>query len=141
MTSTDEPVSPAPALLFVYGTLRPRCASDMTRRLVDDLEHAGEATMRGTLYDIGPYPAMRRGEGTVRGDLLAVRDAARLRALDAYEECGGPSPLFERVTAVARRTDGVEVVAWVYLYVGPLGTARPIDGGDYATVVRPARHG
>ena len=80
-----------------------------------------------------------RGDGIVHGELLCVHDAARLRALDAYEECGGPAPRFERVEGIARRADGVEVTAAAYLYVGPIGDGVVIAGGDYAVAARARR--
>ena len=139
MTTSDLHGLPTPILLFVYGTLRPGLASAAAHALVHDLERAGAATMRGVLYDLGPYPAMLRGDGVVHGELLCVHDAARLRALDAYEECGGPAPLFERIEGIARRADGVHVAAAAYLYVGPLGDGAIIPGGDYAVVARVRR--
>jgi len=139
MTASDPHGLATPILLFVYGTLRPSLASAATHALVHDLERAGAATMRGVLYDLGPYPAMTRGDGVVHGELLCVHDAARLRALDAYEECGGPAPRFERVEGIARRADGVEVAAAAYLYVGPIGDGVVIAGGDYAPVARARR--
>ncbi|NBU40883.1 MAG: gamma-glutamylcyclotransferase [Planctomycetia bacterium] len=130
MTTSDLHGLPTPILLFVYGTLRPGLASAAAHALVHDLERAGAATMRG---------AMLRGDGVVHGELLCVHDAARLRALDAYEECGGPAPLFERIEGIARRADGVHVAAAAYLYVGPLGDGAIIPGGDYAVVARVRR--
>lgn len=120
-----------PGFLFVYGTLRRPCAPAAVLPLVRGLEPAGPATMRGCLHDLGPYPGMVAGAGLVHGDLLRVTDPAQLGPLDAYEECDGPEPLFRRTVGLARRGDGTEVQAWVYMYGRPIDAAPLIAGGDY----------
>lgn len=122
-------------LLFVYGTLRPTLAAGGHARLVHDLEVVGPATVPGTLLDLGDYPGLIAGEGLVRGELLRIVDAARLQALDDYEECGGPEPLFRRERMVARLSDGTTVDAWGYRYARPQRAATIIAGGDYAAHV------
>ncbi len=119
------------SLLFVYGTLRPGLASGEAGGLVHDLESLGVASVEGVLYDVGEYPAMVVGHGVIRGELLRVPTARQLAALDAYEECGGPNPLFERVMTVAHRRQRGSVPAWVYVYVRDVAGAARIDHGDY----------
>jgi gamma-glutamylcyclotransferase (GGCT)/AIG2-like uncharacterized protein YtfP len=119
-------------LLFVYGTLRPSLAAVGPARLVHDLEFVGPATTPGVLVDLGDYPGLIGGDGTVHGDLLRITDPARLQALDAYEECGGPDPLFQRERTVVRLPDGTTMEAWVYRYARPSRGA-VIAGGDYAS--------
>jgi gamma-glutamylcyclotransferase (GGCT)/AIG2-like uncharacterized protein YtfP len=118
-------------LLFVYGTLRQGLARGEASVLVHDLESIGAATVRGLLYDLGSYPGMVVGDGVVHGDLLRVTDPARLTALDAYEECGGSAPLFQRTVTTAHRQGG-SVTAWVYLYARPIADGTRIEHGDYA---------
>jgi gamma-glutamylcyclotransferase (GGCT)/AIG2-like uncharacterized protein YtfP len=92
------------------------------------------ATVPGVLLDLGDYPGLVAGAGIVHGELLRVVDPTRLAALDAYEECGGPKPLFRRERMVARRVDGTTVHAWAYRYArSPRGAV--IAGGDYAAHV------
>ena len=119
-------------LLFVYGTLRPTLAAGGHAHLVRDLEVVGLATVPGVLIDLGAYPGLIAGDGLVHGDLLRITDAARLPALDAYEECDGPEPLFRRERMVARLSDGTTVEAWGYRYARPQRAATIIAGGDYA---------
>jgi gamma-glutamylcyclotransferase (GGCT)/AIG2-like uncharacterized protein YtfP len=118
--------------LFVYGTLRPSLAGDEQRRLIAGLPDAGPATVPGLLYDLGPYPGMVAGEGTVHGDLLEVADECHLAMLDAYEECHGDDPLYRRQATLATRPDGTTVAAWSYLYCQPPGRSRIIESGDYS---------
>lgn len=96
-----------------------------------DFESLGEATVRGVLYDLGDYPGMVVGDGLVHGEMLRVTSLEQLAALDTYEECGGPAPLFRRVLATARSRDGSERMAWVYVYARNAAGATRIDGGDY----------
>jgi gamma-glutamylcyclotransferase (GGCT)/AIG2-like uncharacterized protein YtfP len=116
--------------LFVYGTLRPSLAEDAQRRLIARLPDAGPATVPGLLYDLGPYPGMVAGEGTVHGDLLVVAEERDLAMLDAYEECHGNAPLYRREATVATRPDGTTVATWAYVYCHPPGDARIIERGD-----------
>lgn len=128
-------VTDAADLLFVYGTLRPSLAIGGPARLVHDLELVGAATVPGVLIDLGNYPGLIPGDGRVHGDLLRIPDPARLVALDAYEECGGPQPLYRRDRTVAHLPDGSTAAAWVYRYARQTTGARVIVGGDYAAHV------
>jgi gamma-glutamylcyclotransferase (GGCT)/AIG2-like uncharacterized protein YtfP len=119
-----------PRLLFAYGTLRPSLAG-AARHLVADLVPAGTATTRGLLYDLGGFPGMVAGDGIVRGELLRLGDPAQLVALDAFEECGGPNPLFRRERTAALLATGEEVTVWAYFFARPLAGAPRIAGGDY----------
>ena len=90
------------------------------------LKH-GSADLKGRYL-----PGLIAGDGLVHGELLRIDDPARLPALDDYEECGGPEPLFRRERMVARLGDGTVVDAWGYRYARPPLGARVIAGGDYA---------
>lgn len=122
----------APRHLFVYGTLRPCLAGVEQHRLIAGLMVAGPATVPGLLYDLGPYPALVAGPGTVHGDLFIVADPRRLAMLDAYEECGGDHPLYRREATVATRPDGSTVAAWAYFYKRSLAAATVVASGDYS---------
>jgi gamma-glutamylcyclotransferase (GGCT)/AIG2-like uncharacterized protein YtfP len=124
-------MSAEPLLLFVYGTLRPGLPGP-AGHLVDGLERAGAATVRGLLFDLGEYPGMVAGAGLVHGELLRVGDPGRLAALDDYEGCGGPRPLFRRQLTTARRETGEEVAAWAYFYSRSVTGTVQIPAGDYA---------
>ena len=121
-----------PRHVFVYGTLRPTLATGEPRLLIETLRDDGPATVEGQLFELGDYPGLVAGAGTVHGDLLAFDTAEQLTALDAYEECGPPSPLFKREQATARRPDGSRVSVWFYRYCRAVAAAKPIPEGDYA---------
>ena len=117
--------------VFVYGTLRPALATGEPSMLIASLQQDGPATVRGQLFDLGDYPGLVDGPGSVYGDLLLVETTAHLTSLDAYEECDRACPLYRRETTTARRPDGQEVTAWVYRYCRSLKDAVLIPSGDY----------
>jgi len=99
--------------------------------LTTSLQQDGPATVRGLLFDLGDYPGLVDGPGSVHGDLLLVETTAQLASLDAYEECDHDCPLYRRETTTARRPDGQRVTVWVYRYCRSLENAVPIPSGDY----------
>ncbi len=89
--------------VFVYGTLRRGEANDINR-LRPAPRLLGTARIRGTLYDLGPYPGLLLGGETwVQGEVYAI--TAELEAqLDRIEEVA-PVPSGE----YARRHVDVEL--------------------------------
>ena len=79
--------------LFVYGSLR---SGEAEHALLERARPLGPCrTAAGfALVDLGEYPALVAGEGTVEGELYEVDDAT-LAALDDYED---HPTLFERVS-------------------------------------------
>ncbi len=143
----------SPDLLFVYGTLRPSlidAAPETPRQIVRALRVQGEATVAGLLFDLGDYPGFVRatpsigggaqaGSPRVVGDVLEV-DASDLAALDAYEECGGPSPLYRRERVLATwRSGGEPITCWIYVACGDLSKRPAIPQGDFAAHLRSRR--
>jgi gamma-glutamylcyclotransferase (GGCT)/AIG2-like uncharacterized protein YtfP len=94
--------------LFVYGTLGSRFENRYARLLRAQSVFAGEATVRGTIRDMGAYPAFRREpDGLVHGELYQLRTPeSTLAALDEYE-----GDEFERVVI-----DCGGRPAWIYQY-------------------------
>jgi gamma-glutamylcyclotransferase (GGCT)/AIG2-like uncharacterized protein YtfP len=119
-----------PVLLFVYGTLRPSSAGE-GKTLVRHLQAQGPAMARGLLYDLGSYPGMVLGDGVVHGEVLQIAQAADLEALDRYEECDGPHPLFRRERIEICLADNQRTSAWAYLYARSVAAATLIKQGDY----------
>lgn len=115
-----------PIHLFVYGTLRPgRRAHELVRPYVQAVlpaELAGAA-----LLDLGAYPGLVDGDGWVRGEVL-VLGAARLDAIDQYEDCrpDDPTSLFRRREVTVSTGDGAACGCWAYFYAqaGARGVAR-----------------
>jgi len=88
--------------------------------------------MRGRLLDLGRYPGLIDGRGTVRGELYRIDAPEVLPALDREEGYN-----FDRRPATVTRTSGRRARAWVYWYRGPQHRAVAIPDGDYRRA-RPA---
>ena len=115
--------------LFAYGTLATPDASPAARELLAGCDRVGPATVRGTLYDLGDYPALLlSGEDAVAGTLWRC-PVDRLPALDRYE--GVAEGLFRRVGFRVRG-----VACWVYV-AGPALGAR-LTGDARAQPARPS---
>jgi len=70
--------------VFVYGTLRQGGSNDITRYRPQP-QRVGDAVVRGTLYDLGPYPGLRlEGSPVVVGEIYLVAVEVE-RALDVLE--------------------------------------------------------
>ncbi|NBO92570.1 MAG: gamma-glutamylcyclotransferase [Planctomycetia bacterium] len=94
-------------LLFVYGTLK---RDGVRHPALLGATFVGLATTRPcySLFDLGSYPGMKRGDGVVHGELYEV-DQRSIPHLDAVE--GAPN-LF--------RLEEIEITggpAWAYLFV------------------------
>ncbi len=97
--------------LFTYGSLKAGAASAEARALLARCERVGPGSVRGTLYDVGDYPALLlAGDDRISGEIWRC-PAHALPDLDRYE--GVAEGLFRRV--------GVEVDGrgcWTYV-AGP----------------------
>ena len=99
------------------------------------LRFAGPCRVAGELFDLGPYPALRRASeaaASVCGELHAILDASALEVLDAFEgydprDPAGSDYLRERVVLEFPR--GIR--AWIYVYNRPLDPARRVASGDW----------
>ncbi len=130
----------APVLLFVYGTLRKGSGHLMAERLASEATYVGDASVEGTLYDTGRFPACVAAEtpaDRVHGDVWAINaDSANdvLAMLDQYE---GYAPdarfgsLFVRVRMKIAFGDGSAEQAWMYRYEQPVQGGRRVASGDW----------
>jgi gamma-glutamylcyclotransferase (GGCT)/AIG2-like uncharacterized protein YtfP len=117
-------MSPAPALLFAYGTLMRGFA--LHRLLARGARYVGDGTVAGRLVDLGAYPgAVPDAHARVAGEVYAIEDEVTWAALDSAE-----GPQYHRGVIDVLMRDGDERVACVYWYRGPLRGV-PIPGGDY----------
>jgi gamma-glutamylcyclotransferase (GGCT)/AIG2-like uncharacterized protein YtfP len=111
--------------LFVYGTLRD---ADVAAAQLGDCERVREATVLGTLYDLGAHPAlMPYGNTAIVGEIWRCPNEALAR-LDRFE--GIERGLFRRIGIRA-----ADVGCWTYV-AGPalareLLPGRRITSGDW----------
>ena len=99
----------------------------------------GPCVLRGTLLDLGSYPALAPGEGRVVAELCRVVSAAALAQLDAWEDYAvDDEPGSEYVR---RRVALIEPVAeaWTYEFNRTPAGFPAIPDGDWAAHV--ARRG
>jgi gamma-glutamylcyclotransferase (GGCT)/AIG2-like uncharacterized protein YtfP len=129
------------AYVFFYGTLMR--GFDLRRRVsIDDrLRFMGRATIKGALFDLGPYPAaVSTIQGCIHGELYEMdRSNDVLEILDRAEGYRREDPaksLYVRRVTAARSDGGRVVPAWAYFYKASLAGARRIPSGDYVEYVR-----
>jgi gamma-glutamylcyclotransferase (GGCT)/AIG2-like uncharacterized protein YtfP len=121
--------------LFVYGTLRAGGSNDIAR-LVPAATPFGTGRMRGTLFDLGTYPAMLFDPvaGFVRGEIYLIPDDgwAHLDALEHVVDANNPDGEYFRITAPVSLDGGACVPCQVYV-ANParLSLDRLIAGGDW----------
>lgn len=128
----------SPRYLFVYGTLLPHHAPPEIARVLRHLRRVGKGSVRGRLYNLGEYPGaiLSRSGNPISGEVFELPPVKRvLSQLDAYE---GFEPdrrqtsLFVRELWPVTMSTGERRDCWVYVYNGPLETARLIRSGRYA---------
>ena len=109
--------------LFIYGTLHPERAPEEIAGVVSRLRPVGEGTIRGSLHDLGEYPAVVvNGDSRqkVAGSVFALPDDPdALASLDEYEEFRPEDPqnsLFIRSKRIVTLANGRRRRCWVYLY-------------------------
>ncbi|ACL72410.1 gamma-glutamylcyclotransferase family protein [Thioalkalivibrio sulfidiphilus] len=123
--------------LFVYGTLMGETPdAGVNRVLRQYCEDAGEGWVPGRLYRLGWYPGLVLEAGSrarrVPGRLLKLKAPARCwPVLDAYEGYRPEAPAhgeYRRCRVrVERVSGGRSLLAWVYVYQGPLSRGEPIE--------------
>lgn len=119
--------------LFVYGTLLSGFTNPYARLLHGNGRLLGRGRVRGTLYNLGRYPAMLlRGAGWVKGELYMLPPAL-LDALDEYE-----GSEYRRVAAAVVVESGRQARAWIYEHRDRLAGWRRIPSGDYRSRNREA---
>ena len=117
--------------VFVYGTLRRNGRNDIARYRPAPV-FVAEASIAGTLYDLGAYPGVvLGGAGRVKGEIYRIEPAVEA-ALDLLEEVADDDS-----GEYIKRTVSVEVGAqWIDCLVYEIHPSRiagrsAIDSGDW----------
>jgi gamma-glutamylcyclotransferase (GGCT)/AIG2-like uncharacterized protein YtfP len=104
--------------LFVYGTLRKGSNHPMAAFLARNATFVAEGRTRGRLLDLGTYPGMVEPvspDDWVEGDVFELTDPESiLPALNRYEGCDRPNPLYERRQTPIVLSTGIELTAYYY---------------------------
>jgi gamma-glutamylcyclotransferase (GGCT)/AIG2-like uncharacterized protein YtfP len=121
-----------PEYVAVYGTLRQEHGLPDRPDAGSALRDRGECKIRGDLYDLGEYPGLYPGSGTVVGELFEVTDVNVFRDLDEYEKYDANDR--DGSLYIRRSVRLVEPVvdAWVYFYNEEVSEQQRIDSGDWA---------
>jgi predicted GNAT family N-acyltransferase/gamma-glutamylcyclotransferase (GGCT)/AIG2-like uncharacterized protein YtfP len=116
--------------LFVYGTLRRKAKHPVRQGFLEEWRLLGTGTFRGRLYDLGRFPgAVPSNEIAHRvfGEIYRIEENRRtFQLLDRYE-----GSHFRRARRPVVMDNGKRISAWVYLYTGPMHSAKLIRSGDY----------
>jgi gamma-glutamylcyclotransferase (GGCT)/AIG2-like uncharacterized protein YtfP len=118
-----------PCAVFVYGTLkRGQSREKCWPRKPVSIE---AATLRGALFDLGPYPGLAEGKDWVAGELwqFTTNDmSVTLAALDEIEGYRSREDDEYRRVIIECTVDRKSVAAWAYRYArsAALTTARRI---------------
>jgi gamma-glutamylcyclotransferase (GGCT)/AIG2-like uncharacterized protein YtfP len=112
------------ALVFVYGTLMRGYALHLL--LARASKFLGEGRVHGRLLDLGRYPGLVEGAGSVRGEIYRLDDSELLAVLDRAEGYN-----FGRRRTTVTLASGRRARAWVYRYRGRQEKAVLIPDGDY----------
>jgi gamma-glutamylcyclotransferase (GGCT)/AIG2-like uncharacterized protein YtfP len=121
--------------LFIYGTLMPglRLEAEM-----HGARFVGPAQIQGRLVDVGRYPGLLPGDGSVVGEIYEVDDA-HLARLDGVEDMvpgdrAASQYWREEVTVLSGPLQGQPVQT--YVYNRPVDGYSPIPHGDYRRYIR-----
>lgn len=89
--------------VFVYGTLK---RGHYNHRLLEESEFLGKSVIKGTMYNLGSFPALSlHGNTDIRGEVFAV-DEPTMKRLDRLE---GYPDFYDRQKVETSLGD-----AWVY---------------------------
>jgi gamma-glutamylcyclotransferase (GGCT)/AIG2-like uncharacterized protein YtfP len=107
--------------VFVYGTLksgecRERCWPYRPMKIQP-------ATLRASLYDLGPFPAIVAGPDLMHGEVWELSPQHVQEALRVLDEVEGfarrEGDLFIRKAVRCDSDDGRQIAAWAYFFARP----------------------
>jgi gamma-glutamylcyclotransferase (GGCT)/AIG2-like uncharacterized protein YtfP len=134
--ASGHPQTPLVNAVFVYGTLmRKECRHAIL--VQHEITESEPATGRGSLYDLGEYPALVLGAGrpiAVQGELHRARDIGALLAtldrVEGFVGYGSERSLYVRTLASVRGASRASR-AWTYVMTQVPPEARELAGGDW----------
>jgi gamma-glutamylcyclotransferase (GGCT)/AIG2-like uncharacterized protein YtfP len=124
--------------LFVYGSLRSGFKSPSYEYISRFFSFAGDAKVRGKLFDLGSYPAgvPANDENFIIGELYTIKHepefAWAIGQLDDYEGVSvepDEIQLYKRELVDVYRGDDI-TPAWIYWFIGNVQGKPQIESGD-----------
>ena len=123
-------------LIFVYGTLKEKSPSDSYARIFDDFRlRSVSATVKGTLYDLGYFPALvLGGNSVVYGELHKYKNFRKVIAtmdqIEGYHGRDNCDNLYRRVKVqVAIDASETYLTATAYEFAQAVGEAKVVSNG------------
>lgn len=115
-------------VLFTYGSLRKGAHN---HRRVADNPFLGAGFVAGKLWDLGSFPGLVPGRGTVFGEMYALSDQ-ELESMDWFEGANTNPPFYIRERRTVRLEGKRTVSAWVYRYGEKMYPSQgDVVGGDW----------
>ena len=124
--------------LFVYGSLRRGFQNPAFKYIHDHFDFAGDAKVKGILYDLGDYPAAvpTKDEKFITGELYSIRNVDEfswtIAQLDDYEGTepeAGDKAMYRRELATIY-INSKPTMAWIYWYNDDVSGKPVIHSGD-----------
>jgi gamma-glutamylcyclotransferase (GGCT)/AIG2-like uncharacterized protein YtfP len=124
--------------LFVYGSLRRGFQHPAFKYIHDHFEFAGDAKVKGILYDLGDFPAAipTKDEKFITGELYSIRNVDEfswtIAQLDDYEGTepeSGDKAMYRRELATIY-INSKPTMAWIYWFNDDVAGKPVIHSGD-----------
>jgi gamma-glutamylcyclotransferase (GGCT)/AIG2-like uncharacterized protein YtfP len=124
MTETDK--------FFVYGTLKE--GGHFADQFDEYRTAAMQAKLEGfELFNLGWFPAIKPGEGTVQGELHRYTNADMVRGMfDRIEGYTGDpkTSMYDRRRVTVTTDEGKEE-AWAYVFMGKVDKKNKVKDGEW----------
>lgn len=117
--------------IVLYGSLRTDGEISNKPDLSTYLKPAGKALVEGRLFDLGEYPGLVPGAGSVHAELYEVVDRQAFRVIDGFEQYDPTDVEQSLYLRRAVRLVRPQLDAWVYVYNRRINTAPEIKSGDW----------
>jgi gamma-glutamylcyclotransferase (GGCT)/AIG2-like uncharacterized protein YtfP len=121
--------------IVLYGSLMSGTGAAGKPDLSRFLRPAGDAVLRGDLFDLGDYPGLKEGAGEVQGELYEVLDRQAFEVMDKFERYDAARPEDSLYVRRAIRLIEPDADAWVYVYNYKVNGAPQIREGSWAAHV------
>jgi gamma-glutamylcyclotransferase (GGCT)/AIG2-like uncharacterized protein YtfP len=131
--------------LFVYGSLRSGFQSPAYEYISRFFAFAGNAKVKGKLFDLGPYPGgvPSTDDSYIIGELYTIKNEPEfswaMGQLDDYEGISvepGETQLYKRELVDVFMDDNSSAFAWIYWYNGSVEGKPLIESGDLIQYLR-----
>lgn len=112
-----------PEAIFVYGTLKTgECRETVFKDYLKKGFEVIPASIKGDLYNLGPFPAILHGDNTIHGEIIIPIDSNEMeniiRVLDRIEGYYGEghNNLYNREVVLADMSEKTQIEAITYFF-------------------------